>query len=228
MIKILSIIPARGGSKGLPRKNIIDLNGKPLIAWTIEASLKSKYITDTYVSSDDDEILEISQRYGAYIIKRPKKLATDTSSSESVVKHVIKELKKQNKEYDYIILLQPTSPLRNAKDIDKAFKILFEKKATALISVKEYDNKILKAFIDNKYGFIEGIKNNTYPFTRRQDLPKVYMSNGAIYIIKTEEFMKNKSFWTDRAIKFVMDENKSIDVDTKEDLEKIKGLLNEA
>jgi len=227
MIKILSIIPARGGSKGLPRKNIIDLNGKPLIAWTIEASLKSKYITDTYVSSDDNEILEISKKYKANILKRPKELATDTASSESVVEQVINELKKQNKSYDYIILLQPTSPLRDEKDIDKAFKMLFEKQATALISVKEYDNKILKAFIDNKDGFIEGIRNNYYPFMRRQDLPKTYMSNGAIYIIKTDEFMKNKSFWTNKTIKFVMNEVKSMDIDTKEDLEKVREYLNE-
>ena len=126
--KILSIIPARGGSKGLPRKNIIDLNGKPLIGWTIGASLKSKYITDTIVSSDDEEILNISQQYGANVLKRPKELATDIASSESVVLHTIKELKKQDKIYDYIVLLQPTSPLRDEKDIDKAFEMLFKKK----------------------------------------------------------------------------------------------------
>ena len=223
-MKILSIIPARGGSKGLPRKNIIDLNGKPLIGWTIGASLKSKYITDTIVSSDDEEILNISQQYGANVLKRPKELATDIASSESAVEHAIKQLEKQNRVYDYIVLLQPTSPFRDEKDIDKAFEILFEKKATALISVKEYDNKILKAFID-KNGFIEGIRNNIYPFQRRQDLPKVYMSNGAIYIVKVDEFIKNKSFWTEKTVKFVMDEIKSMDIDTREDLERIRGYM---
>ena len=104
MIKILSIIPARGGSKGLPRKNIIDLNGKPLIGWSIEASLKSKYITDTIVSSDDEEILNISQQYGANVLKRPKELATDIASSESVVEHTIKELEKQNKKYALVTM----------------------------------------------------------------------------------------------------------------------------
>ena len=221
-MKILSIIPARGGSKGVPRKNIIDLNGKPLIAWTIEASLKSRYITKTVVSSDDNEILEISKNYGANILIRPDDLATDTSSSQSVVEHVIKELEKLNEKYDYIILLQPTSPLRDEKDIDNAFEILFEKKATALISVKEYDNKILKTFVDNKNGFIEGVRNNLYPFMRRQDLPKVYMSNGAIYIVKVDEFLKNNSFWTKKTVKFVMDEIKSMDIDTQNDLNQIR------
>ena len=225
MTKILAIIPARGGSKGLPRKNILDIQGKPLVAWTVEASLKSKYITDTYVSSDDNEILEVSQKYGANILKRAKELATDTASSESVVEDVIEILEKKGEKFDYLVLLQPTSPLRDEKDIDEAFKILFEKKATALISVVKYDNKILKAFIDNQEGFIEGIRNNKYPFTRRQDLPKVYMSNGAIYIIKVDEFMKNRSFWTQKSVKFVMDEIKSMDIDTKEDLEKVKGYM---
>lgn len=224
--KILAIIPARGGSKGLPRKNILDLNGKPLIAWTIENSLKSRYITDTYVSSDDDEILEVSKKFGSKILKRPDHLATDISSSEEVVNHILEELKQYNKVYDYIILLQPTSPLRDEKDINRAFEMLFDKNATALISVKNEDNKILKAFIDNEEGFLYGIYNNKYPFTRRQDLPKIYMSNGAIYIIKVDEFLKNQSFLTNKTIKFIMDDIKSIDIDTKEDLKQLNDILN--
>jgi len=224
-MKVLSIIPARGGSKGFPGKNIAYLYDKPLIAWTIEASLNSQYITDTYVSSDDDEILEIANNYGANVIKRPKEFATDTATSESVVLHALKELQKRGKKYDYVILLQPTSPLRTEKDIDEAFEILKKNNATALISVKEEDNKILKAFIENENGYIEGIKNNKYPFMRRQDLPKVYMSNGAIYIIKISEFLKNKSFWTEKTVKFVMDDIKSLDIDTKEDLLKAEKFI---
>ena len=189
--KILSIIPARGGSKGLPRKNIADLAGKPLIAWTIEASLNSEYISKTIVSSDDDEILNISKKYNADIIKRPDELALDTTAIEPVIKHVVEELKIENLEYDYLVLLQPTSPLRYAKDIDNAFDMLFKNNATALISVCEIDNKILKAFKQNKDTFIEGISNNKYPFMRRQDLPKIYLSNGSIYIIKIDEFLIN-------------------------------------
>ncbi|HEB62613.1 MAG TPA: acylneuraminate cytidylyltransferase family protein, partial [Bacteroidetes bacterium] len=140
--KILAIIPARGNSKGLPQKNIINLNGKPLIAWTIEASLKSKYITKTIVSSDSDTILKIAKKYGANTLKRPVQYSTDQASSEVVVKHAMKSI---NKKYDYIILLQPTSPLRDKTAIDNAFEKLFSLDATSLISVCETDNKILKA-----------------------------------------------------------------------------------
>jgi CMP-N-acetylneuraminic acid synthetase len=222
MFKVLSIIPARGGSKGLPRKNILDLAGKPLIAWTIEDSLKSKYITDTIVSSDDDEILNISKKYGADILKRPSKFATDISSSEDVINHTIDSI---NKQYDYIVLLQPTSPLRDVKSIDDAFDILLKSNATALISVCKIDNKILKAFKQNEDGFIEGVSNNKYPFMRRQDLPKTYLSNGAIYIIKADDFKKKKSFWTNKTVKFVMDDIKSIDIDSEEDLIKCEKII---
>jgi CMP-N-acetylneuraminic acid synthetase len=224
-MKILSIIPARGGSKGLPRKNILDLYGKPLITWTIKASLESKYITDTYVSSDDDEILKISNQYGAKTIKRPGELATDISNSQSVVFHALKELQKENKKYDYIVLLQPTSPLRTVNHIDAAFIELFHKNATASISVIEFDNKILKAFKEND-GFIEGISNNEYPFKRRQDLPKTYLSNGAIYIIKVDEFIKNNSFFTNKTISYIMDKNSSLDIDIIDDLNTANNILN--
>lgn len=221
--RVLAIIPARGGSKGIPKKNIIDLAGKPLIAWTIEASYCSKYITKTIVSSDSDEILEVAKNHNSNILKRPDELATDISSSEIVVKHAIENMEEK---FDYIVLLQPTSPLRDTTDIDCAFENLFCSNATALISVCEYDNKILKAFKENEFGYIEGISNNKYPFMRRQDLPKTYISNGAIYIIKVDEFLKNNSFLTDKTISFVMSETKSFDIDTEEDLRKVEKYIN--
>ncbi|MCT7570611.1 acylneuraminate cytidylyltransferase family protein [Aliarcobacter butzleri] len=224
-MKIVSIIPARGGSKGLPGKNIIDLAGKPLIAWTIEASLKSKYITKTIVSSDDNNILEISKKFGVETIKRPNELALDTTPTEPVIEHVLKSLE-NIEQYDYLILLQPTSPLRDEKDIDSAIKLLIQKKVSALISTKEIDNKILKAFKNNENGYLEGIANNEYPFMRRQDLPKTFMPNGAIYIIDIKEFLKTKTLFTDKTISFEMSEEKSFDIDTKEDLKKIKKYMN--
>lgn len=224
-MKIISIIPARGGSKGLPKKNILELAGKPLIAWSIEASLKSKYITRTIVSSDDDNILRISGKYGAEILKRPDELSLDTTPSEPVIEHVLKNIE-SIEEYDYLILLQPTSPLRDEKDIDESIlKLIKEKNATALISVKEIDNKILKAFKNNKNGYLEGISNNIYPFMRRQDLPKVFMPNGAIYIIKIDEFLKTKKLFSDKTISYIMDEKKSFDIDTKDDLKEIKNYI---
>lgn len=221
--KILAIIPARGGSKGIPDKNIINLGGKPLIAWSIKASLESKYITKTIVSSDSDKILEIAKQYGADLINRPFELATDFASSESVVKHAIESILEQ---FEYIILLQPTSPLRDNLDIDNAIEKLFESKGTALISVNECNNKILKAFKETDGKYIEGIVNNKFPFMRRQDLPKTYMSNGAIYIIKIDEFLERNSFFTNKTIPFLIDEAKSLDIDTIEDLKKVEEYIN--
>ena len=225
--KILSIIPARAGSKGIKDKNIVNICGKPLIAYTIKASLGSSYITDTIVSSDSNKILDISKTYGAMTIKRPLEYATDFASSESVVFHTIKFLEKSGKYYDYIILLQPTSPLRDSNDIDSAIKKLYEKNADALISVKEVDNKILKAFIEDENGNLQGIANNTYPFMPRQKLPKTFMSNGAIYIIKTDIFKRKKSFYSEMTIPFLMSQDKSLDIDTYDDLEFLRQILCE-
>ena len=223
--KILSIITARGGSKGLKRKNVVDLAGKPLIAWTIEASLDSKYITKTIVSSDDKEALDISKEYGANVVRRPDDLSSDSATSESVIKHTIDYLESMGEMFDIVILLQPTSPLRNSKDIDSAFEIMFNSDATAVISTSEFDNKILKTFIETPDGFLKGVSNNEYPFIRRQDLPVVYMSNGAIYIIDVNIFNKNLSLITDRTVPYLMPANKSFDVDSESDLLSIERLI---
>ncbi|MBI59955.1 acylneuraminate cytidylyltransferase [bacterium] len=218
--KVLAIIPARGDSKGFPKKNIALLNGLPLIAWTIQASLKSKYICKTLVTSDSEEILDISNHYGAEVLKRPDEYATDSSSSEDVVRHTLSSLKQ---EFDYIILLQPTSPLRNAEDIDAAFELFFGSKATSLISVCEVDNKLYKAFKEDANGYLSGISNNQYPFMRRQDLPKAFMSNGAIYIVEVDSFLKNNSFYSNKTVSYQMPEERSVDIDSKEDLDRIES-----
>ena len=225
--RILSVIPARGGSKGIPKKNIIDLAGKPLIAWTIEASLKSEHITKTIVSSNDKEILDVSLKYGAEVINRPDSLSDDNANSESAVFHAINYLKNIEEVFDIIILLQPTSPLRDSIEIDNAFKELFLSNASGLISVCKYDNKILKAFTKNEYGYLEGICNNCYPFMRRQDLPGTFMSNGAMYIVNINEFVKYNSFYTKKTIPFIMSQDKSIDIDEHKDLENAAKLLSQ-
>jgi CMP-N-acetylneuraminic acid synthetase len=223
-LKILSIIPARAGSKGLPGKNIMDLAGNPLISYTIEASLKSKFITKTIVSSDSDEILEIAKKYGSDILKRPHELAQDTTASEPVISHVLENIE-NIEEYEYIVLLQPTSPLRDENDIDKAFNELFQEKATSLISTVAIDNKILKAFMHDENGFLKGVSNNSFPFMRRQDLPSVFLPNGAIYICDIKEFQTTKKLFTEKTISYLMSDKSSIDVDTLEDLIKIKKLI---
>lgn len=222
----LAIIPARGGSKGLPGKNIIDLGGKPLMAWSIDAALHSKYIKKTVVSSDSEEILGIAKKFGAEAIKRPDELANDTASSEPLITHVIDKLQKNNESYDFIVLLQPTSPLRDGNDIDMSIELMLQKGADALISMSEPEHSPYKAFKENTDGYIEGLIDNKSPFMRRQDLPQVYMPNGAIYIVKTNVFMQCGKLFTSKTVPFLMSIQKSIDVDTKEDLEKIKLLMN--
>lgn len=220
--KIISIIPARGGSKGLKGKNIITLYGKPLISWSIEASIASKYITDTVVSSDDDKTLDIASKYDVDIVKRPSSLSQDETPSEDVIEHVLKSI---NKSFEYLVLLQPTSPLRDTHDIDTAFKILLQSDADALISVYEPAHHPLKAFTHSEEGYLEGIVNNSFPFQRRQDLPKAYYPNGAIYIIKVDTFLRTKSLYCDKTLHYLMSEERSIDIDTQIDIEKAEAYL---
>ncbi|MFD2528374.1 acylneuraminate cytidylyltransferase family protein [Polaribacter marinaquae] len=216
-MKVLAIIPARGGSKGIPMKNIINFRGKPLIQWTIEAALQSKYITETIVSSDSNEILEVAKKNkDVLLLKRPNYLAEDSTRTEPVLKHAITSL--QNKKYDYIILLQPTSPLRDSKDIDASFKKIEKQNADSLISVCSVEHHPYKTFKLDENGFLKGIINNDFPFSPRQILPDTYRANGAIYIIKTKKFLEKELLITDNTIDYQMSKQKSLDIDTKEDL----------
>ena len=210
----LAIIPARGGSKRLPRKNVLDLCGKPLIAWSIEAGLNSKYIDKVVVTSDDDEILNISEEFGTEIIKRPDELASDTATTFDAIKHTIENMKK----YDYIILLQPTTPLRNEKHIDEAIEILESKNADAAISVCEMDHSPLWSNTLDESLSIEGFLKDEVLNKRSQDLEKYYRLNGAIYICKTENLLEEKSFFLKENIfAYVMDRKSSVDIDEEID-----------
>ena len=210
----LAIIPARGGSKRLPRKNILDLCGKPLISYSIEAGLKSKYISKVIVSSDDNEILTISKEYGAVTINRPEYLANDTATTFGALEHTINSLEK----YDYIVLLQPTSPLRNEKHIDEAIALLNEKDANAVISVCETEHSPLWCnTLDEELNMSNFLPKEVLN-KRSQDLPKYYRINGAIYICKTEELLKNKGFFLkDKVFAYIMDKKDSVDIDEEID-----------
>ena len=212
----LAVIPARGGSKRLPRKNILDLNGKPLIAWSIKAGLKSKYIDKVVVSSDDKEVLDISQDYGADTIKRPDSLASDTATTFDAIKHTIQNVKK----YDYIILLQATSPLRDEKHIDGAIELLESKNADAVVSVCEMDHSplwsnTLDDSLSMKSFLRDGVLNK-----RSQDLEEYFRLNGAIYICEIDKFLKEKSFFLkDNVFAYKMDRENSIDIDDRYDFD---------
>lgn len=226
--EILAIIPARGGSKGLPKKNIKKISGVPLIGYTIRAAKKSRYISRVVVSTDEEEIAEVSRRFGAEIpCLRPKELAGDESTTVDCVIHMMNYLK-ENKKYvpDYVCLLQCTSPLRSVEDIDGAIEKLFSTDFDGIVSVCEaeinpywtnvFENDKLKYFLE------DGKK-----ITRRQDLPKIYRYNGAIYIIKTEAFIQEKSFETENITGYVMPNEKSIDIDTITDFKIAEILMKE-
>jgi len=214
--KILAIIPARGGSKRLPRKNILDLNGKALIAHTIEAGLNSKYIDKVVVSSDDSEILDISKKYGADTLKRPLELATDRATTFDAIKHTIDNFN----EYDYIMLLQPTSPLRNENHIDSSIELLDSKNADAVISVCEMEHSPLWSnSLDETLSMKNFLKDEVLN-KRSQDLDKYYRINGAIYICEKSKLLENRGFFIKNNIfAYIMDRKYSIDIDEKIDFD---------
>ncbi|SHH20385.1 acylneuraminate cytidylyltransferase family protein [Tepidibacter thalassicus] len=219
-MEILAIIPARGGSKGVFRKNIKNFNGKPLIAWTIEAAKKSKYVNKVLVNTEDEEIAQISRKYGADIpFLRPENLAKDDTPTMEVIIHALNKLKENfNYNPEYTLLLQCTSPLRNKNHIDEAIELIIDKNVDSVISVTEVEHTPfwMKRIDDNGYleDFIEYDKKI---FTRRQDFPKLYRLNGAIYIAKTEKLLEFRDFEMKKTIPYVMDRVSSIDIDSLDD-----------
>lgn len=224
---VLAIIPARGGSKGIPRKNIKDLCGKPLIAWTIEA-LKSKYIDRTIVSTEDEEIAEISKKYGAEIpFLRPKELAEDNTPTVDVVVDLINWLERyEGYKYDYVCVLQCTSPFRKYLDIDKCLEKIETVQMDGIVSICEvatnpYWTNIFEGY-RLKYFIEEGRS-----LTRRQQLPKVYRYNGAIYIVRKEALIKQKTLEPENMTGYIMSKENSIDIDDMIDFKLAEILIKE-
>ena len=218
---ILAIIPARGASKRLPNKNILDFAGKPLIAWTIDAALKSKCITNVIVSTDDAQIASIAKKFGAKVpFLRPDSLATDESTTIDVVVDLVSKL---SNKYKYIALLQPTSPLRTSQHIDESFEQLGDKDAVVSVVKTEHPIEWCNTLSSNKN--LDNFINGTVRNKRSQDLPERYRINGAIYIIKTDILLREKTFLLEKgAVAYVMDRDVSIDIDQKQDF--IIALIN--
>lgn len=217
--KILAIIPARAGSKGIKDKNIIDLNGKPLIAYSIEAGLKSKYIDKVVVTTDGEEIAREAIKYGAEVpFLRPEYLSSDNAKTIDAVIHCIEEMEKLGEKYDYVVLLQPTQPLRQSWHIDEAIELILEKNEEALVSVsKVKDNPILIRSIDsNGYAVNLLLESST---KRRQDFQDFYKVNGAIYINKINQNLNNKTSLNDNKLVYIMDEKYDVDIDEMLDLQ---------
>lgn len=213
--KVLALIPARGGSKGLPRKNVLQLGGKPLIAWTIEAALESKSVDQVVLSSDDDEIIETAKMLGCSVpFRRPDDLGTDLASSIDVVLHALDQLPG----FDYVILLQPTSPLRTSSDIDSAFDLLQGSSSSSCVSVCETEQSPYWMYRLTNNNQLRNVLPEVPAISRRQDLPTTYVLNGAIYIAQVNWLRKEKTWIHHDTIAYVMDRSSSIDIDTAEEL----------
>lgn len=227
---ILGLIPARGGSKGLPRKNIKPLLGKPLIAWTIEQALASKYIDKVIVSTEDEEIAEVSKKYGAKVpFMRPKELATDDSPTSDVILHALNWFQKKEENYDYVVLLESTSPLRETNDIDECVKLLIDNEsAKSIVSISKLESAHpeFNVIIDEKSNFIKKIDGSTdFRFLRRQDLSNVYFFDGTIYISEAKAFFKNQTFYHNRTLAYIVPRWKSIEVDEMFDMICVEAII---
>jgi len=226
--KILAIIPARGGSKGVIRKNVRNLAQKPLIAYTIEAAKTSKYLDRIIVSTDDEEISCVSKNYGAEVpFLRPIELAQDDTPGIEPILHCLEWLvNEQGYVPDYVCLLQCTSPLRNQYQINEAIEEMLNEDADSIVSVYESDKSPywMKKIEDGK---LKNFLDSNKDYTRRQDIPKAYMLNGAIYICKTDVLIKNKSWYSENTIPFIMDKITSVDIDDINDFRYVEYLMKE-
>ena len=212
--RILGLIPARGGSKGLPGKNIRPLAGKPLLAWTIEAAQQSEFVDRVVLSSDDEAILDCGRRWGADVpFVRPAPLAADDTPGMAVVRHALEQLPG----YDHVVLLQPTSPLRSGKDVDGAIQRLFSANAPACVSVTPAEKSpYWMYFLSGDYR-LQPVLPLADRAVNRQSLPDVYVLNGAVYVAEIGWLQQSGSFLSEQTVAYLMPVERSVDIDSERD-----------
>lgn len=227
--KIIAIIPARGGSKGLPRKNIRILAGKPLIVWTIEQANCSNYIDKVIVSTEDDEIAEISRKYEAEVpFLRPKELARDDSPTIDVIMHAVNWFEDKGDYFDIVVLLEPTSPLRDVEDIDKCIQMLISHPtAKAIVSVAKLESAHPEFNVTiNDEGLIRKLNGTTnFNVLRRQELEDIYFFEGSVYISETLTLKQKRTFYHESTLAYVVPKYKSLEVDEISDFICIEALM---
>ena len=220
---VLAVIPARRGSKGLPGKNVVNVGGRPLIAWTINAAAASHYIDRTVISSDDTEIIAAAEAAGGDVpFVRPAHLATDEAPVEVVTLHVLDNL---DQKYDLLVLLQPTSPLRVGQDIDACLELCMKSGASSAVTVAEAAKSPYWMFNLEPNGRMDRILPYPEGDHRRQSLPPAYTLNGAVYVVDVQYFRETQKFIDAGTVASVMPSERSIDVDTSMDLTILKALL---
>jgi N-acylneuraminate cytidylyltransferase len=212
---VVSIIPVRGGSKGILRKNLIDFCGKPLLAWSILQALEAETISQIYVTSDDREILAVAQQYGASPILRTQELATDTSSSEAALLHALAEIEISSQRPELVVFLQATSPLRESSDIDGSVRRLLEAGADSLFSAAVLEDICVWK---REQGELRGVTFDPFNRGRRQDREPYFLENGSIYVFRPEILQEQRNRLGGRLAIFEMPYWKSYEIDTREDI----------
>ncbi len=228
-MKILGIIPARGGSKGIPGKNIKVLGGKPLIAWTIDQARKALLLNYFMVNTDDEQIAETARQYGAQVpFLRPTELAADETPTLDVVEHTLRFFGSKGQNFDAVCLLQPTSPFRPDGLIDQAIKTFIESDADALVTVRPVPDEFNPhwVFEPDEQGFLKIATGDTEIIPRRQELPPAYFRDGSIYLTKSEVILERHSLYGEKLAYLVMPDNVPyINLDTPSDWEQAERII---
>jgi len=227
-LKVLGIIPARGGSKGIPRKNLVPLAGKPLLSYTIHAAQTSSRLTRAVLSSEDDEIVNVGRSYGIDVpFVRPAILATDEARSVEVAKHALQFVEnEQGTTYDLVCLLQPTCPLRTASDIDRAITELEESDADSIVSLAPIEDPHPFKMMRINDGLIHPLfPDQWHESLRRQELPPTFYLNGAIYCVRREVLLDRSSLWGKKTLAYIMPAERSVNIDSIVDVKLAESLL---
>lgn len=214
----IAVIPARSGSKGLKDKNIKELNGKPLMAYSIEAALKSKKYDVVHVSTDSERYADIARKCGADVpFLRSAELASDKATTWDTIRFVLKEYKRRGQEFDTVTVLQPTSPLRTSEDIIGVFRLFEDKEANMISSVCEMDHSPLWSNTLPEDLSMKDFEDEKLAFLPRQSLPTYYRENGAIYLLKTAHLFEAENIYKEKCYAYIMEKNHSIDIDDEFD-----------
>ena len=223
--KVLALIPARGGSKRIPKKNVKELAGKPLIGYSIEQAISATYVDYVFVSTDNNEIAEVSKRFGAEIIERPDQFATDTAGTLGVMKHALTSLEEKDLSPDIVVILQPTSPLRKAEQINEAIASLLDNNADTVLGVTK--RHLSPKWILKKQGEeLTFMQDNAFDTIRSQDQEETFEINGALYAYTKEVILSSEKYaWGKKILPIVMSKKESIDIDEMEDFEVAEALL---
>lgn len=227
-LRVLGVIPARGGSKGVPRKNLKKLAGRPLLRYTAEAALAATRLSRVVLTTENEEIARIGRQCGLDVpFLRPDSLAQDETPMLPVIQHCVRTLEEAGDRYDAICLLQPTTPLRRAEDIDNCIRLLAESDADSVISMLPVPLELNPHWVwfSDSNGYLRIATGEDSPIPRRQDLPAAWHREGSIYVTRRDILIERNTLYGIRTIGYLMDPEKSVNIDTPEDWERAERMI---